>query len=99
MHMFRALYLFVHSVYTIFEYVRNALHFVINAIVSICHEVLPASEKHKQIKSELNKIIKTPAHLTVLVGHEEPSLKDLANLILWCLATQISFISFYDYKG
>ncbi|XP_018576699.1 dehydrodolichyl diphosphate synthase complex subunit Nus1 [Anoplophora glabripennis] len=99
MYMYRTLYLLVHGIYTIFEYVHNAFYFVVNTIITICHEVLPASKKHKQIKTELHKIIKTPAHLTVLVGHEEPSVKDLANLIIWCLATQISFISFYDYKG
>lgn len=99
MHVCRGLYLFLHSIYTIFEYVYNALDFVIRAIITICHEVLPRTEKTKQIKNELHKIIKTPGHLTVLLGHDEPSLKDLANLIVWCLATQITFISFYDYKG
>lgn len=99
MHVYKGLYLFVHSIYTILEYAYNALNFVINAIVTICHEVLPATSKNKQIKCELYKINKRPAHLTVLLGHEEPSLKELANLIVWCLATQITFISFYDYKG
>lgn len=38
-------------------------------------------------------------HLTVLLGTEQPSFKDLANLVIWSLATGISFISFYDHQG
>ncbi|KAJ8918995.1 hypothetical protein NQ315_016899 [Exocentrus adspersus] len=97
--LFRALFFLAHSIYTVFEYIHGAVDSVINALVAVCHEVLSPTEKNKQLQRELEKVNKTPVHLTVLLGHEEPSLKDLANLVLWCLATRISFISFYDYKG
>ncbi|XP_044757717.1 dehydrodolichyl diphosphate synthase complex subunit NUS1 [Coccinella septempunctata] len=41
---------------------------------------------------------KKPNHITFIID-EEPSFKDLANLVLWCLIARISFVSFYDYRG
>ncbi|GJQ74822.1 hypothetical protein Trydic_g21659 [Trypoxylus dichotomus] len=39
------------------------------------------------------------SHITILLGTEEPSYKDLTNIVLWSIAAGIPFISFYDYKG
>ncbi|XP_045467681.1 dehydrodolichyl diphosphate synthase complex subunit Nus1 [Harmonia axyridis] len=41
---------------------------------------------------------KKPNHITFIID-EEPSFKDLANLVSWCLIARISFVSFYDYRG
>lgn len=49
---------------------------------------------------DLKKLGKMPVHLTILLGKdEEPSLKDLSNMVLWSLFTGITFISFYDSNG
>ncbi|CAH1173536.1 unnamed protein product [Phaedon cochleariae] len=89
------LYVLIHVIYTIFEWLYGALVICFN----FCHEFLPTTDKSKYFREELQKITKKPTHLTVIFGAEEPPFKELTNLILWCLATQISFISFYDYKG
>ncbi|KAJ8965012.1 hypothetical protein NQ314_004410 [Rhamnusium bicolor] len=97
-NFYRAFYLVFHCAYTIFEYIHTALKYINHKIVDFGHEFLPTTEKNNCIQNQLNKI-RTPVHLTVLLGHEEPCYKDLVNLILWCMATRISFISFYDHKG
>ncbi|GFS03477.1 nuclear undecaprenyl pyrophosphate synthase 1 homolog [Elysia marginata] len=42
---------------------------------------------------------KKPAHMGILVAEDEFSLKDLANLIVWSVALDISYISVYDING
>ncbi|XP_044261987.1 dehydrodolichyl diphosphate synthase complex subunit Nus1 isoform X2 [Tribolium madens] len=69
--------------------IHRACYLTLNKLQFLCHE----------IDNRPKKITKIPTHLTVLLGNEEPAVKDLANLILWCLAARITFISFYDYKG
>ncbi|CAH2017574.1 unnamed protein product [Acanthoscelides obtectus] len=64
-----------------------------------CHEFLFPSEKRARLKELVSKIKKKPKHLTVLLGPEDAEVTDLANLVIWCLASQIVFISFYDHKG
>lgn len=48
---------------------------------------------------QVRKLDKIPVHLTMLLGQEKPSLKDLSNVVLWSLLSGISFISFYDSQG
>ncbi|EEZ97509.1 dehydrodolichyl diphosphate synthase complex subunit Nus1 [Tribolium castaneum] len=83
----RACYLTLNVIYTIYEIIASI--FRQKLLIFLCHE----------IDSRPKKITKVPTHLTVLLGNEEPAVKDLANLILWCLSARITFISFYDYKG
>lgn len=45
------------------------------------------------------RLNKTPQHLTVILGTEEPNFGDLINLIVWCTASGIPFVSFYDHNG
>uniref|UniRef100_A0A3P8WBS9 ditrans,polycis-polyprenyl diphosphate synthase [(2E,6E)-farnesyldiphosphate specific] n=1 Tax=Cynoglossus semilaevis TaxID=244447 RepID=A0A3P8WBS9_CYNSE len=39
---------------------------------------------------------KLPVHIGFLVTEEEPSYTDIANLVVWCMAVGISYISVYD---
>ncbi|KAG5884488.1 hypothetical protein JTB14_001283 [Gonioctena quinquepunctata] len=72
----------------------------VNCKLMIFYEELSSSDnKAKYLPSKLNRLTKKPRHITVLLGPEETNPKDLAKLILWCIGTQIPFISFYDYKG
>lgn len=42
---------------------------------------------------------KLPVHIGLLVAEEEPSYTDIANLVVWCMAVGISYVSVYDNQG
>lgn len=42
---------------------------------------------------------KLPVHIGLLVAEEEPSYTDIANLVVWCMAVGISYVSVYDHQG
>ncbi|KAF7646258.1 hypothetical protein LDENG_00190860 [Lucifuga dentata] len=42
---------------------------------------------------------KLPVHIGLLVTEEEPSYTDIANLVVWCMAVGISYVSVYDNHG
>ncbi|XP_019727094.1 dehydrodolichyl diphosphate synthase complex subunit nus1 isoform X1 [Hippocampus comes] len=42
---------------------------------------------------------KLPSHIGLLVVEEEPSYTDIANLVVWCMAVGISYVSIYDNHG
>ncbi|XP_060525427.1 dehydrodolichyl diphosphate synthase complex subunit Nus1-like [Cylas formicarius] len=88
--MFNAIYVLVHCLYDILEYIYCNLKEIGDAINNkFSHEIRIAPDQLRKI----------PKHLTVILGKEEPSYKDLANIILWCLVHRIAFVSFYDWKG
>lgn len=96
---YRICYIYLHFLYTVFNYIWEGFLGVYKVLTSFCHELLPLTEKNRLLKNKLHKITKKPRHLTVLLDAEQGNIKDLANLVIWSLASQISFISFYDYKG
>lgn len=42
---------------------------------------------------------KLPLYISLLVTDEEPSYSDIANVVVWCMAVGISYISVYDNQG
>lgn len=42
---------------------------------------------------------KLPAHIVIILGTEQPSYSDLSNIVFWCIASGIPYITFYDHKG
>ncbi|XP_006796335.1 dehydrodolichyl diphosphate synthase complex subunit nus1 [Neolamprologus brichardi] len=42
---------------------------------------------------------KIPVHIGLLVAEEEPSYPDIANVVVWCMAVGISYVSVYDNHG
>lgn len=42
---------------------------------------------------------KLPVHIGLLVAEDEPSYTDIANLVVWCMAVGISYVSVYDNQG
>lgn len=42
---------------------------------------------------------KLPVHIGLLIAEEEPSYTDIANLVVWCMAVGISYVSVYDNHG
>lgn len=42
---------------------------------------------------------KLPVHVGLLVAEEEQQYTDIANLVVWCMAVGISYVSVYDNEG
>ncbi|XP_028253477.1 dehydrodolichyl diphosphate synthase complex subunit nus1 [Parambassis ranga] len=49
--------------------------------------------------SDGKSLEKLPVHIGLLVAEEEPSYTDIANLVVWCMAVGISYVSVYDNHG
>lgn len=49
--------------------------------------------------SDGKSLEKLPVHIGLLVAEEEPSYTDIANLVVWCMAVGISYVSVYDNLG
>ncbi|KAM3842706.1 dehydrodolichyl diphosphate synthase complex subunit nus1 [Diretmus argenteus] len=49
--------------------------------------------------SDGQNLDKLPVHIGLLVAEEEPSYTDIANLVVWCMAVGISYVSVYDNHG
>lgn len=52
-----------------------------------------------KLSKDIKKLSKRPHHLVFMLGNEEPSFKDLANIVLWSISAGIPIISFYDHNG
>lgn len=89
-------YVFLHTFYSIFKFVYDQWFHLKRRFTD--HEV-SANESLNYVVREARKFDKIPTHLTLLLGQEQHSINDLTNLIVWCLAAGISFVSFYDCKG
>lgn len=83
----------------------SAVQFIESVWISIRRKIEDFFHK-EYIADELGYITgqvelfeKVPSHLVVIVGNETISFKDLANIVVWCIAAGISFISFYDHQG
>lgn len=42
---------------------------------------------------------KLPLHIGLLVAEEEAQYTDIANVVVWCMALGISYVSVYDNEG
>ncbi|XP_050313647.1 dehydrodolichyl diphosphate synthase complex subunit Nus1 [Anthonomus grandis grandis] len=96
--IYRAFYVLLHAVFTLLEATFAVLQRFCAAFVDFNHEFWGAQEV-EYLKKQIEKGNKIPKHLTVLLGKEEHSHKDLANLISWCLKHEIIYLSFYDNTG
>uniref|UniRef100_A0A3P8WES6 ditrans,polycis-polyprenyl diphosphate synthase [(2E,6E)-farnesyldiphosphate specific] n=1 Tax=Cynoglossus semilaevis TaxID=244447 RepID=A0A3P8WES6_CYNSE len=58
----------------------------------------PEQQKNPRLRyiSDGMSLQKLPVHIGFLVTEEEPSYTDIANLVVWCMAVGISYISVYD---
>uniref|UniRef100_A0A3Q2R4J9 ditrans,polycis-polyprenyl diphosphate synthase [(2E,6E)-farnesyldiphosphate specific] n=1 Tax=Fundulus heteroclitus TaxID=8078 RepID=A0A3Q2R4J9_FUNHE len=49
--------------------------------------------------SDGNSLEKIPVHIGFVVVEEELSYKDVANMVVWCMAVGVSYVSVYDHHG
>ncbi|XP_071334497.1 dehydrodolichyl diphosphate synthase complex subunit nus1 [Trachinotus anak] len=58
-----------------------------------------AAGRRSRWLSDGRSLEKLPVHIGLLVAEEEPSYTDIANLVVWCMAVGISYVSVYDNHG
>ncbi|XP_035461890.1 dehydrodolichyl diphosphate synthase complex subunit nus1 [Scophthalmus maximus] len=58
-----------------------------------------AASRRSRCLSDGRSLEKLPVHIGLLVAEEEPSYTDISNLVVWCMAVGISYVSVYDNHG
>ncbi|KAK9875012.1 hypothetical protein WA026_005822 [Henosepilachna vigintioctopunctata] len=92
--VYRFLYLIIYSVFLFHEIVCEKWSDLRKYLSDLNQNITgPAMEQFV-----FQGLDKTPNHISFIID-ETPSYKDLANLVIWCMITRISFVSFYDKKG
>ncbi|XP_072218949.1 dehydrodolichyl diphosphate synthase complex subunit nus1 [Leuresthes tenuis] len=55
--------------------------------------------RRSRMLSDGKSLEKLPVHIGFMVTEEEPSYTDIANLVVWCMAVGVSYVSVYDNHG
>lgn len=82
------------------EFRENFANFIKNITQARRFHVL--TDDRKLIESHSSEIKTIPKHLAVILNansEDDVDLKQLTNLVVWSLSSNINFISFYDYQG
>lgn len=98
-NIYKLLYVVIHGLYTSFQLFYVSLIHVNVSIKTFFNQLFLEPKANKNFLKRLQSISKRPKHLTVVLGADITNFKEIAKLIIWCITTQISFISFYDYNG
>lgn len=96
---YKVLYVLIHTLYTIIEFVWTIVSHIYDRLKVIYTGLGNDKKEIDHLQQRLSRISKIPKHLTVILGVEEYTTIDLANLICWCISVKIPYISFYDFKG
>ncbi|XP_006626351.2 dehydrodolichyl diphosphate synthase complex subunit nus1 [Lepisosteus oculatus] len=57
------------------------------------------SSRRVRWRADGKSLEKLPLHVGLLIAEEEPRYTDIANLVVWCMAVGISYVSVYDNQG
>ncbi|XP_062857555.1 dehydrodolichyl diphosphate synthase complex subunit nus1 [Trichomycterus rosablanca] len=55
--------------------------------------------RRARVCSDGKALEKVPQHVGLLIAEEEQHYTDIANVVVWCMALGISYISVYDHQG
>ena len=88
-------------IYTLTHYILYLRTFVWNWLLGYAKPTNLFLHKFSanQLENDSKLLKKLPIHIGILVGEDEVSFADIANMILWCMAMGVSYISIYDRNG
>ncbi|KAL0276535.1 UNVERIFIED_CONTAM: hypothetical protein PYX00_004090 [Menopon gallinae] len=95
--IFRLIISFLHLVYSGLEHFDKAWALFKRKLERRFHLRVRDSESY--VSDFVTTLKKCPSHLAVITGTEKVNFEDFSNLVIWCLAAGISYISFYDCTG
>ncbi|GAA6092894.1 dehydrodolichyl diphosphate synthase complex subunit nus1 [Tachysurus ichikawai] len=55
--------------------------------------------RRSRVLTDAKALDKLPLHVGLLVAEEELQYTDIANVVVWCMALGISYVSVYDHQG
>ncbi|KAK5650102.1 hypothetical protein RI129_001131 [Pyrocoelia pectoralis] len=95
---YQATYTVVHTLY---EFLELLYYFIYNCyqILVNLYDKYAATDDQQYVARNVKSLKLIPTHITIILANEKPSYKDLSKLILWCISSGITYISFYDHKG
>lgn len=96
--LLRIAWTFLHLLISFVEFIEYSLIVFRRKVENVLYKHFQENEI-ESISKHVDLIGKIPSHLVVIIGNESISYRDLANIIVWCIAAGISFLSFYDYQG
>lgn len=95
--IFRLIILFLHLVYSGLEYFDKSWALFKRKLERRFQWKVTDSELY--ISRFVTSLDKCPSHFAVITGTERVNFEDFSNLVIWCLAAGIPYISFYDCTG
>lgn len=97
-YSFKISYIIIHALYTYFEFLYSVWVYLFKRVLLI-YRTVRSLDDWEYVREQANRLEKIPTHITILLGNEEPSYQDLANLVMWSVASGTTFVSLYDHKG
>ena len=86
------LYIILHSLITLYNSIHRCIKYVLNFEICRIHSVT-------KLRNAAKSITRLPIHLGIVLGEENFSFTDLANMILWSSVMNINCLSIYDVYG
>uniref|UniRef100_A0A1B6F3M3 ditrans,polycis-polyprenyl diphosphate synthase [(2E,6E)-farnesyldiphosphate specific] n=2 Tax=Cuerna arida TaxID=1464854 RepID=A0A1B6F3M3_9HEMI len=94
--------LILHIIFSVFQFINllssRALKQIKNLYRAPRHQILNGVSV-SFLKEEFKCYPKLPRHLAVVIEEDDISYQDCIKLILWCIYSEIPFISFYTNNG
>ncbi|KAK6640795.1 hypothetical protein RUM44_012492 [Polyplax serrata] len=98
LRFFRLILASLHCAYSGVQYFDLARAFIKKKIKeNFLHVNVPDAQLF--VSNFVKELKKCPSHFVIIVGEDGISLEDFTNLVVWCIAAKITFVSFYDYSG
>lgn len=88
--------LLVHSLYNFFSIVLECL---LNIVLYFKTNLSRTSSPVKLIKDQVKCYHKIPKHIAFIIEEEDISYHDCIKLMLWCIHSEITFVSFYSFSS
>lgn len=95
--LLRLILTFLHLVYSGLQYSDVAWALFKRKLEDLIR--LQVSDTELYVSRFVTNLEKCPSHLAVIMGTESINVEDFSNIVIWCIAAGVSFVSFYDHTG
>ncbi|GLH00647.1 Dehydrodolichyl diphosphate synthase complex subunit nus1 [Gryllus bimaculatus] len=96
--LYRIIWTFIYLLCSFVDFVKS-MTVSLHKKYTNYYKTLRLEDELKLITQAVKHMDKTPSHIVFVIGNENISFRDLGNVIVWCIAAGVSFISFYDFEG
>jgi len=93
----KLVFTFLHLIYSGFQYFN--LNWTLFKRKWVETFVMRGVNSELYVSRFVTGLKESPTHLGVIIGDDVIEAEDFTNIILWCIAAGISFLTVYDQKG